>query len=315
MLDVQIDAFSYADTAILKSISFQVTAGEHLSILGESGSGKSTLLHLIYGLLHLENGSITYNGKKLLGPTKTLIPGEPFMKLVAQEYNIIPYSTVSENIGAFLSRNDREKDQEIIDNLMETVGLTAFRDTLVNTLSGGQKQRVALAKALADEPKILLLDEPFSNIDPVRKNTLRRRLFAYLKSKNISCISATHDTEEALAFSDRILMLNKGQVERYDTPETLYATAENAYQAQFFGDANFIEERLLSDSISTKKRLVYPSQLRISEEKTNLSVTVTASYFKGNTYLICGTNNQETIYFHHQTNIPIGELVYLTWVL
>ena len=115
MLKVEIDSFAYSEKTILKNVSFTLKPGEHLSILGESGCGKSTLLHLVYGLLHLENGSIFYNEKKLLGPTKALIPGEPFMKLVAQEFNIMPFTTVAENLGSHLSGLDEEKDKKRIE--------------------------------------------------------------------------------------------------------------------------------------------------------------------------------------------------------
>src|SRR5690554_6519293 len=222
MLSIQIDSFSYTDKVILEDIAFKIAPGEHVSIIGESGSGKSTLLHIIYGLIHLEHGEIFYNDKKLLGPTQTLIPGEPFMKLVAQEFNIMPFSTVAENIGSHLSRLNQEKDERRIDELLDIVDLTSYKNTLVKYLSGGQKQRVALAKALANEPEVLLLDEPFSNIDNFRKNSLRRKIFQYLKSNNISCISATHDSEEALAFSDGILWLKEGKIEGFGTPEWMY---------------------------------------------------------------------------------------------
>src|SRR5690606_1786748 len=136
MLKVEINSFSYSEKTILKNIHFTLKPGEHLSILGESGCGKSTLLHLVYGLLHLEYGTIFFNEKKLLGPTKTLIPGEPFMKLVAQEFNIMPFSTVAENLGSHLSGLDREKDERKIDTLLEVVELHSFTNTMGKILIG-----------------------------------------------------------------------------------------------------------------------------------------------------------------------------------
>lgn len=311
MLTVQIDSFSYTDKVILKDISFKISAGEHVSILGESGCGKSTLLHIIYGLLHLENGEIFYNGNQLLGPTKTLIPGEPFMKLVAQEFNIMPYSTVAENIGSHLSRLNQEKDERRIDELLQVVDLEVYKNTLVKYLSGGQKQRVALAKALANEPKILLLDEPFSNIDTFRKNNLRRRIFHYLKSKKITCISATHDSEEALAFSDTIVLMKDGSIERYGTPETLYKTVANEYQARFFADANWLPKNVLTDPKSTKRGIVYPHQLKISDQETKLSVKILNNYFQGSHYLIQSQWNEQEIFFQHSKNLIEGKTYWL----
>jgi len=311
MLSIQIDSFSYTDKVVLEDISFKIAAGEHVSILGESGSGKSTLLHIIYGLIHLEHGKIFYNDKKLLGPTKTLIPGEPFMKLVAQEFNIMPFSTVAENIGSHLSRLNQVEDENRIDELLYVVDLTSFKNTLVKYLSGGQKQRVALAKALANAPEVLLLDEPFSNIDNFRKNSLRRKIFHYLKANNISCISATHDSEEALAFSDAILLMKDGKVDRFEKPETLYHTAEDAYQAGFFADANLLPENIIHDTESTKKVVVYPHQLGVSKNETKLSVKVMASYFKGSHYLIQSRWNDLEVFFNHFGSLPKGENYWL----
>jgi len=311
MLSIQIDSFSYTDKVILEDIAFKIAPGEHVSILGESGSGKSTLLHIIYGLIHLEHGEIFYNDKKLLGPTKTLIPGEPFMKLVAQEFNIMPFSTVAENIGSHLSRLNQEKDERRIDELLDIVDLTSYKNTLVKYLSGGQKQRVALAKALANEPEVLLLDEPFSNIDNFRKNSLRRKIFQYLKSNNISCISATHDSEEALAFSDAILLLKEGKIERFGTPESMYHTAKDAYQAGFFADANLLPENSISDTESTKNVVVYPHQLEVSESKTKLSVKVMASFFQGSHYLIQSRWNDREIFFNHSESLAPDEEYWL----
>lgn len=311
MLKVEIDSFSYSEKTILENIHFTINPGEHLSVLGESGCGKSTLLHLVYGLLHLENGSILFNEKKLLGPTKTLIPGEPFMKLVAQEFNIMPFTTVAENLGSHLSRLDAEKDQQRIDELLEVVEMETFKNTLVKNLSGGQKQRVALAKALANEPEILLLDEPFSNIDVFRKNKLQRKIFNYLKEKSISCITATHGSEEALAFSDKILMLKNGTEEMFGTPEFIYKNVSTEYQAGFFGEANLLPKSLFSSETTSEKMVVFPHQLGISEAKTKIEVTITNCYFKGNHYLIqCACNNRK-IFFQHSKPLEIDRVLFL----
>ncbi|MFT5078496.1 MAG: iron(III) transport system ATP-binding protein, partial [Patiriisocius sp.] len=186
MLDINIDSFAYPDTenkSVLQQVSFTLKQGEHLAVLGESGCGKSTLLHLIYGLINLSDGSIHHNKNKLLGPKHNLIPGEPFMKLVAQELDIMPFISVAENIASHLDRNDRAKDDARVDDLLDVVQLTPFKHVKVKNLSGGQKQRVAIAKALAQQPEVLLLDEPFSSIDTFLKNTLRRSFFNYTRSQ------------------------------------------------------------------------------------------------------------------------------------
>ncbi|WP_347373574.1 ABC transporter ATP-binding protein [Aequorivita sp. Q41] len=311
MLKVEIDSFSYADKIILKNIHFTLSPGEHLSILGASGCGKSTLLHIVYGLLHLENGCIYFNEKKLLGPTKTLIPGEKFMKLVAQEFNIMPFTTVAENLGSHLSRLDEEKDEKRINELLEVVEMEAYKNTLVKNLSGGQKQRIALAKALANEPEILLLDEPFSNIDSFRKNKLQRKIFNYLKEKKISCITATHDSEEALTFSDHIIMLKNGAKEMVGTPQFIYENVSTEYQAGFFGDANLIPKNLFSSKETSEKSIVFPHELTISEEKTNLNVVVKKCYYKGSHFLIEAIYNNKALFFNHHSPLKLGEEFWL----
>ena len=313
MLKVEINSFSYSEKTILKDVLFTLKPGEHLSVLGESGCGKSTLLHLIYGLLHLENGTIHFNKKKLQGPTKSLISGESFMKLVAQEFNIMPFTTVAENLGSHLSGLDENRDVQRIDELLEVVEMEEFKNTLVKKLSGGQKQRVALAKALANEPKILLLDEPFSNIDTFRKNKLQRKIFSYLKNNEISCITATHDSEDALAFSDYIIMLKNGKVAMRGTPEYIYKNVSTEYQAGFFGEANLLSNNLFSEDDTIKKIIVFPHQLKISDEQYHLKVIVKKSYFKGNHYLIQGVWKNKEIYFHHFEPLKKGSIVKLNY--
>lgn len=315
VLKVEIESFSYTLPIILSTIQFELQQGEHLSILGESGGGKSTLLHLVYGLLPLHNGSIFYGGKQLLGPTGKLIPGEPFMKLVAQEFNIMPYATVDENIRSYFSALDAHKNDLRVEELLEVVELQEYKDALVKNLSGGQKQRVALAKALANEPKILLLDEPFSNIDSFKKRSLRRNLFKYLKEKNISCISATHDSREALAFSDNILMLQNGTVEMYGPPENIYSEVNTVYQAAFFDEASLLPKNILEKSQSDREVVVFPNQLAISKQPTALEVKVKKSYFLGRNYLIQGEFNGSEIFFENVSAVPIGTVIFLKYKL
>lgn len=313
ILKVDIDSFSYSEKTILKNIHLILKPGEHLSILGESGCGKSTLLHLIYGLLHLNNGEIFYGKNKLLGPKHALIPGEPFMKLVAQEFNIMPFTTVAENLGSHLTRLDEEKDENRIDELLEVVEMESFKNTLVKNLSGGQKQRVALAKALANEPEILLLDEPFSNIDSFRKNKLRRKLFNHLKDKNISCITATHDSEEALAFSDKIVMLKNGTMEMYGTAEEVYNNVSDEYQAGFFDEVNLLPKYLFTSEDTFEEMVVFPHELQVSKGKTKLKIEVEKCYFKGDHYLIQSIWNGKEVFFEHHTKLDTKSVFWLKY--
>jgi len=312
MLQLNIKSFSYSEKEILKNISFQLKKGEHLAVLGESGCGKSTLLHLIYGLLHLEHGSIFWNKNELLGPTHNLVPGEDFIKLVAQEFNVMPFISVAENIASHLPRLDTQKDAERVSELLKVVDLEDFKDIKVKNLSGGQKQRVALAKALANRPELLLLDEPFSNIDTFRKNKLRRSLFNYLKQHDISCITATHDSEEALAFSDTILMLKNGAVEAYGETEDVYNTINSEYQAGFFGEVNTLPSKLFSSEEIAEELILLPHQLRYSKVETTLQVVVKKSFFKGSYYLIQSLWKEKNIFFNHNEKLKQNTKTYLT---
>ena len=148
---------------------------------------------------------------EVLGPKHHLVPGMDFIKYVAQDFDLMPYTSVSENIKKFLSRFYPEEAQKRTKELLEVIEMTAFANTKVKTLSGGQQQRVAIARALAKEPELILLDEPFGQIDNFKKNSLRRKLFAYLKEKNIACIVATHDKNDALSFADTLLILMIGR--------------------------------------------------------------------------------------------------------
>jgi ABC-type nitrate/sulfonate/bicarbonate transport system ATPase subunit len=204
MLVVKDISFSYSDSPNINSISFSLTKGNNLALIGESGCGKSTLLKLIYGLYDLEEGQIFWNQTEVLGPKFHLIPGMPFMKYLAQDFDLMPFITVAENVGKYLSNFFPEEKQARISELLEIVEMTEYANVKAKFLSGGQMQRVAIARVLALEPEVLLLDEPFSHIDNFRRNSLRRKLFGYLKEQQITCIVATHDSTDVLAFADEV---------------------------------------------------------------------------------------------------------------
>lgn len=305
MLEVQNISFAYDSKEVVSDISFTARKGEYIAIIGESGCGKSTLLEIIYGLLHIEKGRVLWNDIKLLGPNYYLVPGEPFMKYLSQDFDLMPFTSVAENIGKFLPNRFARQKKERTAELIELVDLVDFADIKVKNLSGGQKQRVALARVLAKEPELLLLDEPFSHIDNFRKNKLRRKLFNYLKSKNIGCIVATHDSTDALSFADRIVVMKQGEVVAEDTPESLYNRPKNAYVASFFGDVNEIETQKGKNKI-----IAYPSQLKIVAT-SNMKATVTNSYFKEGLYLIEVEYNAQKLFLNHTTALEKGKNIYL----
>ena len=304
MLKVSQVYFSYQqDNLILKDISFQLKEGEHLCIMGESGSGKSTLLKAIYGLLDLNNGDIYWKDQQVLGPAHHLVPGMEFFKYVPQNFDLMPYTTVSENIQKFLSRFFPEESQKRTVELLEVIEMSEFADVKVKNLSGGQQQRVAIARALAKEPQLILLDEPFSQIDNFKKNSLRRKLFAYLKQKNISCIVATHDGNDALSFADSMMVIKDNQILAYGTPQHLYNRKNDVYIASLFDDVSSV-------SINGNVHLFYPKDIKITD-KSEYKVTVKQSYFKGVFWLIEAELNGAPVFLNSTKPKSSGDTIYL----
>ena len=307
ILEVNIKHFAYQEEVILRDVNFSLDQGAHLAILGESGGGKSTLLHLIFGLLPLPKGQIFWLGQEVPGPESLLIPGAPFMKLVDQEFTLMPMTTVAENIAADLPRFDLKASDQRVDELLEVVGLSAMKHTKARLLSGGQRQRIALAKALATEPQILLIDEPFSQIDLPRRADLRHRLFGYLKEKRITCLTATHDAYEALGYADQIAVLGRHTLLRFEAPQLLFQSLDSPYLAGFFGAFSKIPKGVLSP----KGLYLLPHQLRLTRLKSPLHVEIKNNVFQGTHYLVSGVFYEHTIYFNYHKPLKVGRICYL----
>lgn len=306
MLKVNNISFEYnKQREVLKDISFQLAPGEHLCVMGESGSGKSTLLKAIYGLLDLKEGNMFWKDEAILGPAFHLVPGMDFFKYVPQNFDLMPYTTVEENIAKFLSRFYLEEAQQRTTELLEVIEMEAFAKQKVKDLSGGQQQRVAIARALAKEPELILLDEPFSQIDNFKKNSLRRRLFSYLKEKNISCIVATHDGNDALSFADQMIVIKDNQILAQGTPSDLYQQPREHYVAALFDDVNDIV-------IDGNQRLIYPHQIKIVES-SNYQAIVKRSYYKGFYWLIEAGFEGQTVFFHSKNELDLNSLMSLVF--
>ena len=309
MLQVKNITFSYAKEKTINKINFNLEKGKTIAIIGESGCGKSTLLKLIYGLEDLDEGTIFWNEAQILGPKFHLVPGMDFMKYLAQDFDLMPFTTVSENIGKFLSNVNLEKKQQRIDELLVVVEMTEFSKIKVKNLSGGQMQRVALARVLARNPEVLLLDEPFSHIDNFRKNSLRRKIFSYLKQNQITTLIATHDSTDILSFSDQVMVMKKGSSIEINSPLEIYNSPKNQYTASLFSEVNQISA-LFFDSKIDEVVLVYPHQLQIVS-KSNLLVQIQKNYFRGTHYLVETLHETNIIYFENHEPIKENELVYI----
>ena len=309
MLELKNISFAYIDTTVIENVSFAIPQGSNVAVIGESGCGKSTLLKLIYGLYDLNEGEIWNNEKPILGPKYNLIPGEDYIKYLAQDFDLMPYITVEENVGKFLSNIYKDKKKARVAELLEMVEMTDFAKVKAKYLSGGQQQRVALARVLALEPEILLLDEPFSQIDSFRKNALRRNLFHYLKAKGITCIIATHDSTDALSFSDETIVMQNGKVIARNTPKALFENPSNKYIASLFGEVNELKSSLLTlEESDDKTILVYPHQLKVVDNGP-LKVFVKQSYFKGSRYLVKAVFDRKVVFFEHDSELESNQEV------
>lgn len=282
LLEINNLYFSHTkDKPLFQNLNIKFEEGKIIALAGESGCGKSTLLNLIYGLLDWESGDIIFNGIKLFGPKGNLVPGEAEMKFVAQNFDLMPYSTVADNVGKFISNIDLKKKKETVTELLEVVGLEEFATILPKYLSGGQQQRVAIARALSVLPKLLILDEPFSNLDFPRKIELREKLFRYVKEHNISLIISTHELQDIMPWLDQIVILQDGRLIQNESPEETYKNPYNAYVAKLFGEVNIFNENEISN-LKISKFSYYPHEITVSEN--GFEAEVLESRFAGNHY-------------------------------
>lgn len=282
LLEINNLYFSHTkEKPLFQNFNLKLDEGKTIALAGESGCGKSTLLSLIYGLLNWDQGEIVFEGTKLMGPKGNLVPGEAEMKFVAQNFDLMPYATVADNVGKFLSNINLGKKKETINELLEVVGLVEFANVLPKNLSGGQQQRVAIARALSVLPKLLLLDEPFSHLDYARKIELREKLFRYVKEKNISLIISTHELQDIIPWLDQIVILENGRLIQNDHPEETYKNPYNSYVAKLFGEVNIFTGSEMKD-FEISNFAYYPQQIEISDNGFNAEVF--ESRFAGNHY-------------------------------
>ena len=283
LLNVRNLYFGYKPgTLLFRNINLSVEKGKIIALAGESGCGKSTLLNIIYGLFDWQSGEIYLEDERLFGPKGNIVPGELGMKLVSQNYDLMPYLTVAENIGKFISNTNLSEKKQKIQELLQVVGLEDYAHVLPKNLSGGQQQRVAIARALSVMPKLLLLDEPFSNLDYSRKMELRERLFNYAKEHELSVMISTHEIQEILPWTDQIIVLQEGRLIQNDNAEETFRNPYNAYVAKLLGEVNTISEEEEKSVLNVSKNYFFPHQIKITEN--GLDAQIVESRFAGNHY-------------------------------
>jgi iron(III) transport system ATP-binding protein len=266
---------SFGSEVAVDSLSLVVREGEILTLLGPSGCGKTTTLRLLAGLTRPDAGTITVAGETVAGEGRFVPPEERDIGLVFQEFALFPHLTVAENIAFGIddwSKTDREKR---VDELLEMISLSGYGDHSPEDLSGGQRQRVALARSLAPEPDVILLDEPFSNLDVALRKEMREEVRAILKATGVTAVSVTHDQEEALSISDRVAVIHDGHVEQVGRPEAVFEHPKSRFVAEFLGQAGFLSGELQKGIIETGVDTLHAGMLEgLSKEYDGAAVDV-----------------------------------------
>lgn len=225
----------------IRNLSFTVQAGQILAIIGESGSGKSTLLRLIYGLLGPQSGQVLFEGSPIPQPESVLIPGHRSMRMVSQGFDDLDtYATVWDNVSAQLSNTDLSAKIRKTKKILASLRLTALQDHRIFDLSGGEKQRVAIARALVNEPRVLLLDEPFNQVDASFRELLQEDLLTIVQQSGLTVILVSHDPSEVLALANELLILRKGRKVAAGNPIELFNQPPNSYSARLLAQANIL---------------------------------------------------------------------------
>src|SRR5690554_4069505 len=243
----------YGGADIVKNVSFALRHGDIGCLLGPSGCGKSTILRALAGFLPLTDGKISLQSQHISLPGRTLAPEKRRIGMVFQDYALFPHLSIADNVGFGLHEMNRIEKRAKVMELLNLVHLQDLADSYPHELSGGQQQRVALARALAPEPTLILLDEPFSNLDTDLRRRLSLDVREILKTLGISAILVTHDQQEAFAMCDQIAVLQSGQIQQWDVPYNLYHEPSNRFVASFVGQGGFIPGKALGpDTIESE---------------------------------------------------------------
>jgi len=310
-------------------VSFELENGHLLALVGESGSGKTTLLRLIAGLETPDTGTISVDGRTLSSPVLVVPPEQRGIGLVFQHHALFPHLTVARNIEFGLRHLPRPARQRLVEPLLDLVNLPGFGRRYPHELSGGERQRIALARALAPNPRVLLLDEPFSSLDARLRHSIRDETRAILKERGATAILVTHDTGDALSIADRIVVLKDGRVQQCGAPAEIYHAPANAEVASLFGLCNFLPLTSLPhpdgarihcqvgpprpDQSSGCGLWVRPEDLELVRPGPGdtLSGTVTRVAFHGaylEVELLCARPGLEPfpVIIHHATALPVN---------
>lgn len=242
MIQVRLDQVSksFGPVQAVDGVSFSLAWGEIMALLGPSGCGKSTTLRLIAGFEQPDEGEVRIGGRLVAAPAKHVPPEQRHVGMVFQDYALFPHLTVSQNVAFGLQHLPRRERRRVSDEILAQVGLAGLGDRYTYELSGGQQQRVALARAMAPKPDVLLLDEPFSNLDASLRQRMREEVRAILKESGITAIIVTHDQKDAFVVADMIAVMNEGKIVQIGTPQQVYTRPATEFVAAFIGHRNIV---------------------------------------------------------------------------
>jgi iron(III) transport system ATP-binding protein len=287
-LDIQkLVKYYNKDNPIIKELDFSVKKGEFVSFIGESGSGKTTFLKCLAGLEKINSGRITLNNKVL--NDKDVFINQHLRKIgfIFQDYPLFPHLNVFDNIKINLKQSYFKN----IDYYTELLGLGSLLKRFPHELSGGEQQRVSIARALVREPDLLLMDEPFSNLDSAIKSKIQDEIYKILKKTNTTTILVTHDIKDTFDISDKLLVFKAGIAQQFDNPEEMYCNPVNCYCAEILGDLNKI-------NIDNRNLFIRPENINLVE-KSKYKIKVEKISFLGKEYKIQANFNGDSIYFYN----------------
>ena len=316
----------YDGVAVLDNLNLDIKKNEFLTLLGPSGCGKTTILRILAGFRSADEGEVIFEGKNI----NDMPPNERHVNTVFQKYALFPHMNVYENIafGLKIKKMDKKTIDAKVKEMLKLVSLEGFEKKSVEMLSGGQQQRIAIARALVNEPKVLLLDEPLAALDLKLRQEMQRELKKIQQQLGITFVFVTHDQEEALTMSDTIVVMNKGKIQQMGTPEDIYNEPKNSFVAKFIGESNIIDGIMRDDyrvefcdrefecvDFGFEKNenievVIRPEDIKmVDPDKGMIKGLVTSVVFKGVHYEITVEENGRTWYLHNTQMAEEGKML------